>query len=369
MCTFSPNTEDKLIARLSSTLQDNASDGANKDLNSVGALASPLDFTFTFKPNTQPKIAHKPFQAVTGPRPASLLQRGKSFTAGTIEESFTTEDEPMSPASSFTTSPPSSASSQTMSEVADVKRDVSAVSSVLRYGMVPARGSGTLQNVEIEDPPITPLTATFFNVITPNNPPSGSSDRTSTPAITLTADSPNANSDTPRLLSMGTVSQSPDAGSDRPLSLAKTADAFAKMSLASRPRNPPPAPEAPRRTARQAAGHTLSRSLSDGMIPPPGSLAASLPQSLSLSKLTIDSDFKTSGDRENTLARPMVKRQRSNAPELSVFVPRPGGRNWSDELRSPFEHKPAGSGTSSGSSTTSTTPTLTTRPSFGARAA
>jgi hypothetical protein len=72
----------------------------------------------------------------------------------------------------------------------------------------------------------------------------------------------------------------------------------------------------------------LSRSLSEGM--GTGYIGSQMGSSTSISVST------ESGSRER------VKRQKGMG--LSVFVPRPGGSGWGEELKSPFEHKPSGSG-------------------------
>ena len=401
-----PEEECTLTSRLSSTLQDTASTGTTHELESIGSLSSPLDFTFSYHPTAvapdPPKPIHRNIPSTFPPRPVSLLQRGRSFTSQdlenmplTITESSGSEDETMSPArprgakrtvsspvSSFTMSSLSSTSSRAASEEMQDLSGHAAVDAVfMRYGGLSktramdnlASGFGTLQDLEIElepEPePMTPLHASFFDTIDPFSQ-SHSSDGTATPAITLTADSPTLNADTPRLLAAGRISlpsrTSTTEDVEPPISPVQ---AFAKLSLDPRPRasaQPTPAaphaPVAPGRTSSGPPRQLIARSLSDGMLnnpSEPGHLPRVLPQSISLSRLAIKSDkihFHRSKADGHTLPRPMSKRQRGgNAPDLSVFVPRPGAKSWVDQLKSPFQHKPAGSG--SGADRTPPTPT------------
>jgi len=392
-----------LTYRLSNTLQDTAASGAAHELSSVGALSSPLDFTFTFNPPEPfalPASAagQTPFPHIMRPlRPASLLQRGRSFTGHDlasipcmIDESARSDDmvedeheemkvseiaratahsqkfrrasqdgtgtdaevirEPSSPISSFTVSPPSSITSSVEDEdmpnlpslppslVSSISSGATTTTTTLIQGF---------GGLEVEPEPLTPLNPTFFSLNTPLNPRAAITPNTShtgsaglsTPAITLTVDSPCA--DTPRLAAECTAPENDGDTKMASPSTTATAQAFAQLSLNTRMRQPPPAPIA--RRARPATLSTgLSRSLSEGMVSP--SHASSIAR---LAKL----DSGLDADAGHCLARPMNKRQKSNTPELSVFVPRPGGRNWAEELRSPFEHKPAGSGGAQGVST------------------
>jgi len=256
--------------------------------------------------------------------------------------------EPSSPVSSFTVSPPSSITSGEDEEMPTLPSLPPLLMNSLGSNATTTTLIQGFGSLDVEPEPLTPLNPTFFSLntpldarsaVTPNTTNSGSAGL-STPAITLTVDSPGA--DTPRLAGDGATAESDGDTKMASPSTSATAQAFAKLSLNPRMRQPPPAPIARRaRPAATSAG--LSRSLSEGMVSP-------LPQAFSIARLAcVEAGLDAASG--HGLARPMNKRQKSNTPDLSVFVPRPGGRNWVKELRSPFEHKPAGSGAVQGVST------------------
>ena len=272
-----------------------------------------------------------------------------------------------------------------------------------------AAGFGSLADVQVEmvdDPQsFTPMSPIFPNslglTVGPMNPNasvvgnangSGSSDTTpnatghSTPAITLTVDSPtlaqsSTCTSTPRLLAPSLTRTPTSSPSNSPGGTAKALEGLSISGNASGGirggiprttsgylyRQPPPPPSARRRVAPRATisgSTTLSRSFSDGMMAPPPTMHIRFPPSSSDSSLSTLSkggtnqgdsgDIKTDEKRPASqlglqqlgqLGRPMIKRQRGNGPGLSVFVPCPSAtRAWAEELRSPFEQKLATTG-------------------------
>ena len=307
--------------RLSNTLQATAAKDSGSVLTSGDGLSSrkytfywlsqyiltsnlALTFTFNFSPSTRKPGFPFPFPSF--PRPASLLQRGRSFTS----EDFPAEEETTppkirpemqrsasSPVSVMTTSPPSSISSQSISEEFEL---------------------------EIEADPITPLNQTFPHSLLglrDSSSTAGSSDGSGnttpagTPAITLTVDSPTRA--TPRLMATGMTTESTSSSTvDRAESPSPSLP-FANLSLTtpfSLSFNPPTISTTGgrRRSLRPIA---LSRSLSE-----------------------------TSTGSVRPLYEPLTSNRETKRPRfgpgsgLSVAVPRAHGGQW-EELRSPFEIK------------------------------
>nr|XP_018266804.1 uncharacterized protein I303_00782 [Kwoniella dejecticola CBS 10117]OBR88962.1 hypothetical protein I303_00782 [Kwoniella dejecticola CBS 10117] len=371
--------------RLSSNLQVNAQ-GTTEELHSGSGLSSPLTFSFNL-----PTSIRKPFPfsapSTFMPRPASLLQRGRSFTSedfarehakangdgagdGDVDD-FALDDidnEPRpqsptriirpeiirsvsSPASTLYSSPPSSISSQC---------EESETSSSL------------LLDIEMtEDAPITPVNQTFSGLqvggplgsqcstptvsSTPLNPPpiaQPSVHSKDAPSITLTINSPERPSSSSASSTAATASSSAYMDMDRSTS---PSEAFSNLSLGYSHSLPL---KLPFTSSPMSMG---SRSLSLGLGQPPSSgvkrslRPASLGRSLSDSgtsrslpsaattgsggKLTMTSlscERDKDKDRENKRQR-AIAGMKFGGHGLSVIVPKRNG--LLEELRSPFEIK------------------------------
>ncbi|WWC66665.1 uncharacterized protein I206_100569 [Kwoniella pini CBS 10737] len=355
--------------RLSSNLQVNAQ-GDNEVLQSGSGLSSPLTFSFNL-----PTTIRKPFPYSAPssfvPRPASLLQRGRSFTSEDFakEHAKADGDEDIddfvlddidtelrggsptqiirpeilrsvsSPASTLHSSPPSSISSQC--EESETT-------------------SSLLLDIEMtEDTPITPVNQTFTGLqsggplgsqcstptvsSTPLNPPPivqpSSSSVKVAPSITLTINSPERRCTTTSSSMKKDKSTSPSEAFSN-LSLGYSHSLPMKLPFTTSPMNinsksiplssGGPSSSSSLGSKRSLRPTPLNRSLSDS------GPSRSLPTSSGFGgKLTMTS-LSCERDREN-------KRQRSvggmkfGGNGLSVIVPKRNG--LSEELKSPFEIK------------------------------
>ncbi|WVW81920.1 hypothetical protein I302_103923 [Kwoniella bestiolae CBS 10118] len=356
--------------RLSSNLQVNAQ-GENEVLHSGSGLSSPLTFSFNL-PTTMRKPF--PFSAPSNylPRPASLLQRGRSFTSedfarehskaagnGEVDDfaldDIDTEFRPgsptrmvrpemhrsvSSPASTLHSSPPSSISSQCEE----------------------SESIGGLLDVDMaEEAPITPVNQTFSGLLQPgplgsqcstptvsstpmNPPPLVQPPIRDAPSITLTVNSPEQSA----------FPQHRNTSRDR---ASSPSEAFSNLSLGSLPlklpftgsassspmtsrsislNDPKPNPSISvnggglKRSMRPIP---LNRSLSDSG-PSAGGCRAGFGSSLSMTSLTAHSER----DRENKRQK-AIAGMKFGGNGLSVVVPRRSG--MLEELRSPFEIKKA----------------------------
>lgn len=371
-------------------------------------LRSAVTFAFTFNPPAGPIIPQRkpslPSSFPAYPRPTSLLQRGRSFTSEditsmpamskmcTVNSPSMIDDYDHAPLSSSTSSSSSSSSlSQPLRSVSSPVSNLSgspssSVSS--KHSMEELIDSDSMacetlteakryvSSVNFDEEPFTPLNQMFPGSIHPFAPrPSKSNDSTpgshatsstidTTPAITLTLHSPTStqtSTNAPKLL----AASQPQ---NQVCFSTKTAQAFESLSLNDTGRiiAPPPAPKASRRkqsitvTGMPFGGTSLTRSLSEGVLA--SAVESRIPLSMGMTSSTSDHSIETLADlpqgtshvrrTSSTLPKPLIKRQKSNGgPGLSVFVPRPGGlgfgrgaRFGGDELRSPFEHKPASTG-------------------------
>ncbi|KAL7418814.1 hypothetical protein Q5752_006498 [Cryptotrichosporon argae] len=411
--------------RLSSSLQTASTQGPQSALTANAGLSSPLAFTFNYP--QPPRKANKPFVGgITPVRPASLLQRGRSFTSTDILDSAEHEaSDPSlkgvagagaddyaldmdadvdvdlclgaalggsrkpvrpaemkrsvsSPVRHFVPSPPSSISSAaTQSDDEDDARPdeldqpLGAVANA-NADIFPGQPASS---VPADEDPITPLTQTFprYTLQAPQHglprssssnssiatlagalTPTASTAPAPAPAFTLTVDSPDQ-APTPRCaeLNLPPVPGAPVqvvTHSSAPLTApppfhfpspepadpapAATSSAVALPRVSAAP--------APRRVRSPQRPVQLSRSLSDSTTLALASLSLSaLPRSESA--YVYDRDGRDGRDGGNEAGRES-KRMRGGLSRaaglgLSVLVPRPGGMA-SDELRSPFEHKP-----------------------------
>ncbi|WVQ62565.1 uncharacterized protein L199_000707 [Kwoniella botswanensis] len=356
--------------RLSSNLQVNAQ-GENEVLHSGSGLSSPLTFSFNL-----PTTVRKPFPfsapSAYLPRPASLLQRGRSFTSedfarehskatgnGDVDDfaldDIDSESRPesysptrivrpemhrsvSSPASTLHSSPPSSISGQ--SEEAETN------------------GAVLLEVDMLEENPITPVNQTFSGLLqpgplgsqcstpivssTPMNPPPivQPPTRGEAPSITLTVDSPEHSTFPHRSALPRDRSTSPS-------------EAFSNLSLGSLPLKLPFTGSSPMNTRSMSLNHNngislpggglkrslrpipLNRSLSDsGPGTSSGRPGPAFGSSLSMTCLSASTDR----DRENKRQK-AIAGMKFGGNGLSVVVPKRNG--LLEELRSPFEIKKA----------------------------
>ncbi|ORX34728.1 hypothetical protein BD324DRAFT_652987 [Kockovaella imperatae] len=363
--------------RLSNTLQNRAQgDLDHSEAGARQALSSPLAFTFSFNaPRKGGPISSSLPSGV--PRPLSLLNRGRSFTSHDFPSIPTTIDESSALFFSESPSPPSKRQELSSSSCTEETSPVRVQAEMLRSVSSPissftisppssvssATSSNSLCILEdgLEEPePFTPLDQIFPNSLGLRQPPplrrqsptcsSGQSTpaaagrTTSTPAITLTKVSPDlGNSSTPTLIA-------PALPPPRPPTIAQaitqspgsTARELASMSI-----SPPqliPNNNSSSSSITASSNETgrlgirrptpLSRSYSEGMHPPP-----TIPLRSHAHASTLISVGLGSTRLHGNLMGPIAKRQKGNNGGLSVFVPRPHGSLWSEELKSPFEHR------------------------------
>ncbi|KAK8845508.1 hypothetical protein IAR55_006221 [Kwoniella newhampshirensis] len=341
--------------RLSSDLQCNAA-GDNSILHSGSGLSSPLTFSFNFNPTRKPF----PFSAPSShfPRPASLLQRGRSFTSEDFaREHAQTKDVPDDFALDGDCEDADSASETSHAHTpskyrvrAEMLRSVSSPASTLHSSptsSVSSRGNEDSEvdvdfGLELEVAPITPLNQTTFGAAlglgmgylgsecstptvssTPLVPPA----MPSAPAITLTVNSPDPSS-----------SSSSDSTTPRLGSNYSPTNAFSALSLSHSTSLPSILPFTHSHSATSA---TMSTSASTGSLSSGGVKRCLKPAPLCRSKSessTLSFHLSPGDDRESKRQRALGANGSRSRPGLMVVVPKRLG-GLSEELRSPFEIK------------------------------
>ncbi|WWD22461.1 hypothetical protein CI109_106952 [Kwoniella shandongensis] len=340
--------------RLSSDLQCNAT-GDNSVLHSGSGLSSPLTFSFNFNPTKKPF----PFSAPSShlPRPASLLQRGRSFTSKDfarehsfskdVPDDFVLDGEGIDSGneSSHTHSP------QKYRIKPEMQRSVSSPASTLRSSPTSSTSSRSQESeheaeleIEVEAAPITPLNQTFGAALglgmgmgeflgsecstptvssTPSVPPA----MPSAPAITLTINSPDLGS------SCSTDSTTPRLGSN-----GSPSNAFAALSLSHSTSLPSILPFTSTTSSATMSTSSSTGSLSSGTGAKRSLRPVPLCRSVSESS-PMTAHLSPTRDRENKRQRALgVTAGPKFRPGLMVVVPKRLAGSG-EELRSPFEIK------------------------------
>ncbi|WRT63731.1 uncharacterized protein IL334_000654 [Kwoniella shivajii] len=353
--------------RLSSNLQVNSL-GNNEELHSGSGLSSPLTFSFNLPATVRKSF---PFSAPSTflPRPASLLQRGRSFTSEDFArehakgddlddfalDDIDTESRPGSPArirpenhrsvsspvSILYSSPPSSISSH----------------SELEHDQEQENFKGYLDvDMGEEEAPITPVNQTFSALSLGINGPLGS--QCSTPTVSSTPLAPppivqqqrtsSSSTTAPQItLTVMSPERSNSAPSPNPSVLSTSpSEAFSNLSLSlgkPRPFTDTSSPMKSRSVSAEIGNFTggikrsfrqppqLNRSLSDsGLNRSSGNTLCGA--GLSMTTLPLESERNRENKRQKSISGMKFG---PSGVSLSVVVPKRIGIN--DELRSPFE--------------------------------
>ncbi|WVQ80276.1 hypothetical protein IAT38_002381 [Cryptococcus sp. DSM 104549] len=348
--------------RLSSSLQCSAA-GGSSSLSSGSGLDSPLHGTFNFNPTRKPF----PFTASTShmPRPASLLQRGRSFTSEDFAREYGRIDDGDDSDSSASTSQsrPRAFTSPRTRAHRSASSPISAP-----FSSPPTSVSSTASDCDAA--PITPLHQETFGAILGSECSTPMAEVPPVPAVTLTVGSPErrssgagevllpeANSDSPSKafaslsLSSRSISNSSLSSSSSSSTITPTLASAPILSAGPTLPELPPHVIRPPLTSTTSLTHTpvssssssfsLVTKLGRGKVPRPLPLTRSKSDSSPFGKFSMTSITSLSGDRDAKRQKGVGLGCTGGLKGEAGLAPSPKGLNFGDELASPFQIKRA----------------------------